>query len=307
VKYNNSNFFRWIKKCNQYDLRQFVPFVVGNQVVGNQVVGNQVVENKPIAYLHKNNIDLLTQYSEIELFNSQLVFSKNITSFEQRTEVIKAITKDLHQHQKIKSWVGEQYDVAENFGEPVLFTIERAAATFFGVQKYGVHVNGYTIKDNKYYLWIAKRAIDKPTWPGKLDHIVAGGHATGMAIQTTLEKECQEEAGMSKELSQQAIAVSLVDYNIQVDNKLSRDTLFVYDIKLPENFNPVNTDGEVEEFYLLPIEEVLQIVNQTDDFKTNCNLVIIDFAIRHGFIQPDQKLYTQIVKGLRNNDLAELN
>jgi len=41
VKYNNSNFFRWIKKCNQYDLRQFVPFVVGNQVVGNQVVGNQ--------------------------------------------------------------------------------------------------------------------------------------------------------------------------------------------------------------------------------------------------------------------------
>jgi isopentenyldiphosphate isomerase len=292
VQFDNRNFYQWIKECNQYDLSQFLPFVVAN---------------KTIAYLHKNNIDLLTAYPEIELLNNQLVFSNVIVNFEQRTEVINRIANDLHHQQIIKSWVGEQYNVAQNFAEPVLFTIERAAATLFGIQKYGVHVNGYTIKNNRYYLWIAKRALDKPTWPGKLDHLVAGGHASGMSIQATLEKECQEEAGMDSKLAKQAVAVGLVDYNLQVDNKLSRDTLFIYDIELPHYFKPINTDGEVEEFFLLPIEEVLQIVNQTDNFKTNCNLVIIDFAIRHGFIQPDQNLYTQIVKGLRHNDLAELN
>jgi len=272
VQLDNRKLYQWIKECNQYDLSQFLPFVVAD---------------KTIAYLHKNNRDLLNEYAEIELFNNQLLFSKAIGGFEQRTQVINRIAKDLHQQKIITSWVGEQYDVAHSFGDKVLFTIERAAATLFGIQKYGVHVNGYTIKNNNYYLWIAKRALDKPTWPGKLDHLVAGGHASGMAIQTTMEKECQEEAGMDSQLAKQAIAVGIVDYNLQVDNKLSRDTLFIYDIKLPEDFKPTNTDGEVDEFFLLPIEEVLQIVSKSDDFKTNCNLVIIDFAIRHGFILPD--------------------
>ena len=289
MQFDNRTFYQWINLCNQYDLSQFIPFVVAD---------------KKIAYLHKNNIHLLTKYSHIELVNNQLIFSAKIKTFEQRTELVNQIANDLYQQQIIKSWVGEQYDVMQHFGDKTLFTIERAAATLFGIHKYGVHVNGYTIKNDHYYLWIARRALDKPTWPGKLDHLVAGGHASGMAIQTTLEKECQEEAGMSLQLSQQAVPVGLVDYNLQVESKLSRDTLFIYDIELPQNFKPVNTDGEVDEFFLWPIEKVLQIVSQTDNFKTNCNLVIIDFAIRHGFIQPDQKLYTQIVNGLRHNDLT---
>lgn len=33
----------------------------------------------------------------------------------------------------------------------------------------------------------------------------------------------------------------------------------------------------------LPISEVARLVRETTDFKTNCNLVIIDFLIRHGY------------------------
>lgn len=289
MKFDNRNYYQWIKECNQYDLSQFVPFIAAAKTIG---------------YLHKNNLDYLSTYSEIELHNNQLGFSKKITNFDQRTELIDRITKDLYQQHKIKSWVGEQYDVSEKFADETLFTIERAAATLFGIQKYGVHVNGYTIKDGKYYLWVAKRALNKPTWPGKLDHLVAGGHASGLTIQATLIKECAEEAGINEELSKQAIAVGLVDYNLQIDNKISRDTLFIYDVELPEYFQPENTDGEVDEFFLWPIEKVLKTVNKTDNFKTNCNLVIIDFAVRHGFIQPDQELYTQIVNGLRHNNLV---
>lgn len=62
---------------------------------------------------------------------------------------------------------------------------------------------------------------------------------------------------------------------------------------------PNCTDGEVEEFYLMPIEEVARLVRETNEFKLNCNLVIIDFLVRHGYIGVEDEDYITIVKGLR--------
>lgn len=36
-------------------------------------------------------------------------------------------------------------------------------------------MNGFVEKDGKKYLWIGKRNESKPTYPGLLDHLVAGG------------------------------------------------------------------------------------------------------------------------------------
>lgn len=45
----------------------------------------------------------------------------------------------------------------------------------------GVHINGYvTLPDGSKELWVAKRSSTKPTWPGKLDHIAAGGQPHGL-------------------------------------------------------------------------------------------------------------------------------
>jgi len=85
-----------------------------------------------------------------------------------------------------------------------------------------------------------------------------------------------------------------------MDNKqkLQYDNLFIYDLKLEENFVPENTDGEAEEFFLWPVEKVMEVVATTRDYKTNCNLVIIDFAVRHGFLKPDEPFYSEICSGL---------
>ena len=48
-------------------------------------------------------------------------------------------------------------------------------------------------------------------------------------------------------------------------------------------------DGEVGEFMLWPIEKVAEVVRDTFEFKFNCNLVIIDFLIRHGVLDPDSE------------------
>jgi hypothetical protein len=79
---------------------------------------------------------------------------------------------------------------------------------------------------------------------------------------------------------------------------LRRDVLYCYDLDLPPDFRPECQDGELEEFMLMPVEEVAAIVRDTVEFKFNCNLVIIDFLVRHGLIGPDAPDYLAIVKGL---------
>ncbi len=61
---------------------------------------------------------------------------------------------------------------------------------------------------------------------------------------------------------------------------LRRDRLHCYDLTVPEDFTPRAADGEVESFELWPIERALATVRQTDDFKFNVNLVLIDLFLR---------------------------
>jgi len=62
------------------------------------------------------------------------------------------------------------------------------------------------------------------------------------------------------------------------------------------------SDGEVEEFMLLSVEKVADLVNDTTEFKDNCNLVVIDFLIRHGYLTPECPQYLHILKELRRGD-----
>ena len=45
-----------------------------------------------------------------------------------------------------------------------------------------------------------------------------------------------------------------------------------------------------------------QLVRTTQEFKTNCNLVIVDFLVRHGYITPDQPHYLKLLRGLRQGE-----
>lgn len=50
---------------------------------------------------------------------------------------------------------------------------------------------------------------------------------------------------------------------------------------------------------LMPLAEVASVVRETDEFKLNCNLVVIDFLIRHGWMEPQSSEYLALVLGLR--------
>ena len=57
------------------------------------------------------------------------------------------------------------------------------------------------------HLWLGKRSDDKPTWPGLLDCIAAGGIAAGDAPYKAMVKECAEEAGIAADVAAGLISV----------------------------------------------------------------------------------------------------
>jgi hypothetical protein len=115
-------------------------------------------------------------------------------------------------------------------------------------------------------------------------------------------KECAEEAGIPQEIARTVRAVGMIDYNHQSEDTAKPDRQYCYDLELPETFQPVAADGEVGEFMLWPVERVAEVVCDTYEFKFNCNLVIIDFLIRHGVLDPDTEPdYAAICLGLRRS------
>ena len=86
----------------------------------------------------------------------------------------------------LTGWRSESYPVLTSFHAEPLALVERAAAVHLGIKAYGVHVNGYVRGPSGIELWVATRSKNKPTWPGRLDHIVAGGQVQIQCLLRTL-------------------------------------------------------------------------------------------------------------------------
>ncbi|XP_073289432.1 uncharacterized protein [Primulina huaijiensis] len=72
----------------------------------------------------------------------------------------------------------------------VPFVVEEQIVGY--VHKKLVQMNGYVERDGKKYLWLAKRSIVKPTFPRKLDEMVAGGQVSSIVfvfMHDQLEKQ----------------------------------------------------------------------------------------------------------------------
>lgn len=178
----------------------------------------------------------------------------------------------------------EAFDVRHAAGTPSLSTIDRGALPSFGILAEGVHLNGLVHRTNGLHLWVARRSATKPLDPGKLDHLTAGGISAGMTAFETLIKEAAEEAAIPPHVAACAHKKGEIAYTMEREEGLRRDALHCYDLVLPEDFTPRAADGEVESFELWPIRQAFEVVRDTDDFKFNVNLVLIDLFTRLGMM-----------------------
>jgi hypothetical protein len=223
--------------------------------------------------------DALAAFPDVfDVDAGEVRLATSLTTSEARTKAVAGVLETLRDHGLVPGWRGEHYPVSRSFHAEPILTIERAAVSRMGSKGYGVHLNGYVRKNGGIHMWVGKRSMRKPTGPGK-----------------------------PVELATTARPVGTVSYLTERPDGLRHDVLFNYDIELPHDFEPTPTDGEVDAFYLWSIEEIIERMRETDDFKFNAALVIIDFAVRHGVISPDDPEYIGITEGMhmgRAGDLA---
>ena len=187
-----------------------------------------------------------------------------------------------------------------------LLRLERAAMIYFGVPSYGVHVNGWVRNPDEpsngrpWAMWVAKRSLSKATYAGLYDQMVAGGQPTGISFEENVRKECEEEASLPPEVIQQIRQTGLVSYRYATPKGLSTKFLATYDLEMPQGMCPICSDGEVESFQLMRIDELLDSIREELPlWKPNSALVVIDFAMRHGFIDFSEPGYMEIAHLLR--------
>lgn len=280
------SFLDHIAACNNARLGEFEPWFVGATRAG---------------FLHRDFLPMVAVRPD--LFSHRdggWYLDGSLDTPAKRTAALRAFLLDLRQRGLFgKLWREEAYDVSWTFGQPALMQMERAAVPWFGVRAFGPHMTGFVRKADGIHIWVPRRAYDKPTYPGELDNTVAGGQPSGIGLLDNLIKECGEEAAIPEEIARQAKAVGFVSYWHQSRATLKPDVMSCFDLELPADFIPKVHDGEVHSFELWPVRRVFETVRDTSEFKYNCNLVLIDFFVRHGLLSADDPDFFPIVEGLR--------
>jgi len=274
-----------IRACHRWTAADYLPLLVDGVALG--AVDHAFRER-------------LTAFPEVFVAAADHVaLAPALDSFDARSTALADVTAALRAEGVFPNWRGEDYPVTVAWGAPPLFRMERAAVPRFGLPAYGVHVNGFQRGPDGIEMWIGRRALTKQTAPGKLDHITAGGQPYGLGLMENVIKECAEEAGIPADLAATAVPVGALRYRCAKADGLRNDVAFCFDLELPADFRPENTDGEVEAFELWSMARVLERLRDTTDFKFNVALVILHFAVRHGLLLPDSEPgYQAIVEGL---------
>jgi isopentenyldiphosphate isomerase len=280
-----SGFSRHVTACNRHCPENFLPFVVDGYLVGR---------------LRHDFVDRLRDWPQI--FRHELRFlglQPQYQGYAERTQALAEVMAALVAQGEHPYLMGEPYPVTPGQREQALFEIDRTAASLFGLRTFGQHLNGLVRDGDECLMWVAQRAEDKRTFPGMWDQMVAGGLPIGLSLAQNLKKECEEEASISADLAAQAQFVGAITYNVDNNKGFKYDILYCYDLELPPDFEPRCQDGEVAAFHLMPLAAVAETVRDSDRFKPNCNLVVIDFLLRHGLIGPQHPEYLDLLTGLR--------
>ena len=200
-----------------------------------------------------------------------------------RSRALAEFAKQLYELGYVTGWRNEKFSYWEDhvIGTgpqcleptsllPTAFEMERSAFRFFGLRSHAVHVNGFT---NEGHMWCGRRALTKPTDPGMLDNVAAGGLPVGESLQTCAVREIAEEAGLYETLALTAVSHGHVSSCRVVATGLHHETLWVYNLLVPPDVTPVNQDGEVSEFTCLSPKQVVDAI-ASDAFTVDAACVI---------------------------------
>jgi 8-oxo-dGTP pyrophosphatase MutT (NUDIX family) len=224
----------------------------------------------------KAHLPALAQWPDALRLNAQgLVLT---VAAAQRTDFLAQVNHGLRAAGLITGWRDERYPLQPTTGGPVLATLERAAARFWGTLSFGAHCNGYQLdaRGRPSHLWIARRAADKATEPGMLDNLIGGGVTQGQTAAQTVVREGWEEAGLLPAQMTGLVAGRRFRVARDVAEGFQREEISVFDL----------------------VAQALAHA-AVGDMALDAALVTLDFALRHRLLPASRHQHLQaLAEGL---------
>ena len=237
------------------------------------------VGERPVGWILPDLARRLARWPEVfSVARDRVSFAPGLDSAAARSLAIAKVLHALREEGVVTGWRDEAYRVPprgarRGHGGQELFRMERAARKLFGIESHASHLNGLVRTPQGMSMWIARRSPAKSVDPDRLDNIVAGGIAAGTDAWATLLKECGEEAGIPEELARMAIRRGTLRFRRRDPEGVDAQRIELFDIELPQDFAPVNRDGEVAEFRRMSIDELESELQRPGGFTVDAALV----------------------------------
>jgi 8-oxo-dGTP pyrophosphatase MutT (NUDIX family) len=207
-----------------------------------------------------------------------------------RDEALARMNAALHLDGLIRAWRDEPFSLFHPADGRVLATFERASTRFWGTLTLGAHANGFVADaaGRPTHLWIARRAWNKATDPGRLDNLIGGGVPHGQTPLETVVREGWEEAGLTPAQMQRLSAGRVIELDRDVPEGRQFERLHVYDLELDARVVPANQDGEVAQIMRVDVEEAAHVA-LSGQMTVDAALVTLDFLLRRDVLPGPQR------------------
>lgn len=173
-----------------------------------------------------------------------------------------------------QQWRDELLAVPNAQGQRIA-SVERGLVRPLGISTRAVHLVGLA-PDGR--CWVQQRSFDKAHDPGRWDTLMGGMVSAEDSLESALERETWEEAGLHLDALQDLKYAGKVELR-KPSADGPDDGYVVEDVDwfvatLPEGMAPLNQDGEVVQFRLLGRAELLAQLER-DEFTTEAALILL--------------------------------
>jgi 8-oxo-dGTP pyrophosphatase MutT (NUDIX family) len=182
-------------------------------------------------------------------------------------------------------WRNEQLGVVSADGT-LLGSVERGAVRPLGIATRAVHLVGRTPGGG---MWVQQRALNKANDPGLWDTLMGGMISVNDSLQAALARETQEEAGLDLAQLRGVTQRGRVSISRPTDDDMTGasqsagttpgigymvEVIDWFEGVVPDGVVPVNQDGEVAQFQLLDVPELVARL-QENEFTLEASLVLV--------------------------------
>jgi len=219
---------------------------------------------------------LASQLPDSAVGPNALVWNASEWREQARSDALSDVLLEAKHQGLLTGWRDERFSFwtqdchTPHLDEPPFLRVERAGFRFLGLLSHASHINGFS-QDGR--LWCGRRSLRKPTDPGLLDNLAAGGIATGQTPEGCAVKELFEEAGLRTSRTKPLQSAGWVRISEPLLEGWHDEVLHVFNLVVTPDCQPENQDGEVEEFLLLTPQAVMAHI-RADSFTRDAVLAL---------------------------------